>query len=124
MTLHRETVTVTGATGGSGVATANKTSTRVVRGWIVAVYLEYTDSPPVTTDVTIEGSEISPAQPVLTLSNANTDGWKFPLHQAQDENGDDLVGQGKPIIIADKIKVTIAQADNNDGVTVTILYDV
>lgn len=123
MALHRVTITVTDATGGSGTATANSTSTKVVRGWIVGVYLKYTDIPPATSDVTIAGADISPAQAIITVTDANTDGWFHPLHQAQDEDGTDFVGQGVPIIIADRIIVTIAQANNNDGVTATILYE-
>ena len=42
MSLHRETIVVTGTTGGAGISTANATSTKLVRGWIVGIYLEYT----------------------------------------------------------------------------------
>ncbi len=125
MTLLRETITVTEASGGAGVATATTTTSKVLRGWIVAVYLEYTGSPPAaTTDITIAEAKVAQPQDILTLTNGATDGWRFPLHQAQDESGDDLFGAGMPIIVADKIIVTIAQANDDDGVVVTLLLDV
>ncbi len=123
MALHREEIVVTGTTGGAGTSTANKTSTKVVRGWIVGVYIQYDGSPPATSDVTIVGADITPAQDIITVTDANTDDWFHPLHQAQDESGANLTGQGVPIIVAERIKVTLAQANDDDGVTVTILYE-
>ena len=124
MALQREIITVSGASGGAGTATANTTTSKVIKGWVVAVYLEYTDSPPsATTDVVITEAKVAQPQNILTLTNEATDGWRFPLHQAQDEDGSDLFGAGMPIIVADKIIVTITGANNSDGVVVTLLID-
>ena len=107
MSVYREPVVVTGATGGAGVATATANSGNVVNGVILAVYLTYVGTPPATTDITITEANNSPAMPVLTATNKNTDGWAF-------------VNPGRAV--NDYIKVTIAQANDADGVTATIVY--
>lgn len=122
--IRRETITVTGAAGGAGVATANTTSTVVINGIIRAIYLAYTGSPPAgTTDVTIVGAS-SPALAILTVSDAATDGWFYPMWQADDAaDGSDITNQGTPVVCDDRITVTIAQANNDDGVVATIVYE-
>lgn len=118
MNIRRETVTVTGAAGGAGAATASGTTSNIVSGVVLAVYLEYTDSPPAgTTDVTIEEATRSPALPVLTVSNAATDGWFYP--DVASVNSD-----VKPVVVDDHLTVTIEQANNGDGVTATIVWQV
>jgi len=114
---------VTGAAGGAGAATANASSARPVIGVIHAVYLAYTSSPPGTTDVTIAEANNSPAITVLTVTNAATDGWFHPMAQAQNQTAADITNQGNPIAVSDYIQVTIAQANDDDGVTATIVYD-
>lgn len=124
MAIYRETVTVTDAAGGAGVATAYGITKRVVDGEIIAIYLAYTDSPPAgTTDVIIAEAGNSPAIPILTVSDAATDGWFYPMAQAQNQAGADITNQGRPIKVADHVKVTIQQANNDDGVTATIVWD-
>lgn len=115
MAIYRETVTITGTLGGVGVSTATGYTTKIVTGVVVAVYLSYTGSPPATTDVTIEERNQSPALPVLTVSNANTNGWFYPAVTNQ-------VSGSFPVTVADYLKIVIAQADDNDGVTVTIVW--
>jgi hypothetical protein len=122
--IQRQTITVTDATGGAGVATANTVSTTPISGVIMAVYLEYTDSPPAATaDVTIAENTNSPAMSVLTVTNGDTDGWRFPMAQADNQAGTDITNQGAPIAVNDYLKVTIAQANNDDGVIATIVWD-
>lgn len=114
--LRRETVIVTGATGGTGSATASANTSNVVAGKVCAVYLEYTDSPPAgSTDVTIEEAGQSPALPVLTVTNAATDGWFYPDVATV---GSDVA----PVYVNDHLTVTIAGANNGDGVTATIVW--
>lgn len=121
--IRRETITVTGAAGGAGLATANTTSTVTINGIIRAIYLEYTDSPPAgTTDVTIAGAT-SPALEILTVSNAATDGWFYPMWQAVNNSNATITNQGSSVAVDDQIKVTIAQANNSDGVIATIVYE-
>lgn len=124
MAIQREVITVTGATGGAGVATASAVSTNILIGHIRAVYLEYTDSPPASTcDVTIVENTNSPAMSILTITDAATDGWFYPMAQADNQAGTDITNQGTPIPVMDYVKVTIAQVNNDDGVTVTIVWD-
>ena len=110
------------AAGGAGVATANATTTTAIVGLIAAVYVDYQDSPPAgTTDVTIAtaGTD-APANTILTLTNAATDGWFYPRHAEHDNTGSALATY-TPVPIHDKVKVTIAQANNNDYVEVYLL---
>ncbi len=124
MAIRRTTITATGATGGAGTATANATSSVVIEGHIRGVHLAYLDSPPAgTTDVTIAEKNNSPAMPILTVSNAATDGWFYPMAQAKNQAGTDITGMGELIAVADYVIVTIAQANNADGVTATIVWD-
>lgn len=124
MAIRRTTITVTGAAGGAGVATANAISDDVVEGLIRAVHIAYTDSPPAgTTDITIAEANNSPAMPILTVSNAATDGWFYPNAQADNQAGADITNHGQPIAVADHIKATIAQANNGDGCVVTIVWE-
>lgn len=124
MGLRRTVVTVTGAAGENGAATANATSSVVIEGYIRAVYLSYTDSPPAgTTDVTIAEAKNSPAMSILTVTNGATNGWFFPLALASVQAGTAMTDFGVPIAVADYVKVTIAQANANDGVTATLVWE-
>jgi len=123
MAIQRVTISATGAAGGAGAATATARSSRMIKGLIRAVHLAYLDSPPAgTTDVTVAGAT-APAIPILTISNAATDGWFFPMHQADNNLGADITGMGTPVACDDYVAVTIAQANDADGVTATIIYE-
>ena len=74
MAIRRTTWTVTTNSGGSGASSGSGGSSDIVSGLVLAVYLTYGGSPPATTDVTIAERTNSPALPVLTKSNYNTDG--------------------------------------------------
>ena len=122
MSVFRKTITVSDATGGVGVATANATSDGLINGIITRIYLEYIDSPPAaTTDVTIVEATNDPAQTILTMTDAATDGWFPPMDAGVDEAGGAIL-QYMPIAVNDKIKVTITGANNGDGVVVTLVY--
>jgi hypothetical protein len=122
--IKRTTVTVTGATGGAGSATANADTDIIVDGYIVAVYLEYTDSPPgASTDVIIEEANNSPAVSVLTVTNAATDGWFYPRAAAVNTAGSAITNSNEKIATSDYLNVSIAQANNDDGVTATIVWE-
>jgi len=122
--IDRITIEVTGATGGAGVATANATSDESIEGTIRTIYLEYVGSPPAgTTDVTIVEAYQSPATDILTITNAATDDWFFPMGAAVNQAGTAITNQGVSIVVDDYIKATITGANNDDGVTVTIVYE-
>ena len=122
--IRRETMTVSGTTGGAGLATATNTSNGTISGIIRAIYLAYTGSPPgATTDVTIVAAQ-SVALPILIVTDSATDAWHFPMWQADDgADASDITNQGQPNIIDDRITVTIAQANNDDGVVATVVYE-
>jgi len=105
--------------GGSGAATANATGTERVTGLLVGFYVRYNDSPPATTDVTIEATGgAMPERTLLTLSNANTSGF-YPIGGAQLDTAGAANGQYANLpLVRDLIKVTIAQANDNDSVDV------
>jgi len=126
--IRRSSVSATGATGGAGTATVNASTTEFIRGIVLDVYLAYLDSPPSTTDITVAEQNNSPGVTVLTVSNANTDGWFRPRKQVHNDSGTALTYDGtrtvnEPLAVCDHLKVTIAQANNGDGVTATILWD-
>lgn len=117
------------ASGGAGVATANNSSTALVKGLIRAVYVKYNDSPPATTDVVIKTVGTSPAPPtntLLTLTNAAASGWFYPRQQVHDSAGAGVSYNGtheiyEPVAVYDYINVAIAQANNDDSVDVWVL---
>lgn len=122
MSVLTERITVSGTTGGAGTATASATSENIIIGHIVAIHLAYAGTPPNTTDVTIAGAT-APSLPVLTVSNGATDGWRYPQAATVDTAGASISGGYTDIWINDKVTVTMAQANNDDGVTVTIIYE-
>lgn len=121
----------TGTTaGGVGVSTANATTSINIIGTITAVYVKYNGSPPAgTTDVTIATQGTSPAPPantILTLTDAATDGWFYPRHQVHDEAGGGVTYDAtnevyEAVQVHDKITVTIAQANDGDSADVWLL---
>lgn len=124
MAIQRAVANVTGATGGTGTATAFALTDKPVDGEVIGVHLAYKDSPPgATTDVSIVEASASPAQSVLAVSNAATDGWFYPLAAGVNQAGAAITNSGRPIKVSDTLKVTIAQANDGDGVTATIVFD-
>lgn len=111
------------ATGGSGVATANATSSQILTGRVLGVYVKYNDSPPAgTTDVSVATTGTRhPATTILTRTNTATSGWFYPALQLCDTSGTAITGAYDGILISDQVKVTIAQADNADNVDVWLL---
>ena len=81
-----------------------------------------------STDVTIATTgDHGPALTILTLTNANTDGWFLVRHLLDDPAGADITYDGTEEVygkaaVSDTIKVTIAQANANDTAEVVILY--
>ncbi len=102
---------------GDAVATSN-----VVKGRILSVLLDYSASSHSNTDVAITAKVGTFAQPVLTITNANTDAIFYPREAAAGLTGVDLVYDGDNKTITIEIPVdgimTITVADNNEGETV------
>lgn len=124
MAIYRTTITASPSAGGAGSSTATANSSVPIEGEIVAIHLAYLDSPPAgTTDVTVAEAGPDPKQTILAVANAATDGWFYPMAQAKNQAGTDISGMGRPIKTACNLSVTIAQANDGDGVTATIIWD-
>ncbi len=114
--------------GGSGSSTANNTSSHVVVGQICSIGVTYNGSPPASTDVVIAtAGNNGPALTLLTLTNANSDGWFHVRHKVDDESGADITYDGsnevyEKVCVADNIKVTVSQANDDDSVDVVVVY--
>ena len=118
-----------GATdGGAGVSTNNNTSSHVVVGQICSIGVTYNGSPPASTDLVIAtAGNNGPALTILTLTNANSNGWFHPRHVVDNNAGADIeYADGysvyDKVCVADNIKVTIAQANSPDTAEVVIVY--
>ena len=118
-----------GATdGGSGASTNNNTSSHVVVGQICSIGVTYNGSPPASTDLVIAtAGNNGPALTILTLTNANSDGWFHPRHVVDNNAGADIeYADGysvyDKVCISDYVKVTIAQANSPDTAEVVIVY--
>ena len=113
--------------GGSGASTTNNTSSHVVVGQICSIGVPYNGSPPASTDVVIAtAGNNGPALTLLTLTNANSDGWFHIRHKVDDESGADITYDGsnevyEKVCVADNIKVTVSQANDDDSVDVVIV---
>jgi hypothetical protein len=98
-------------------------------GRLLAAYVKYNHSPPAgTTDVTIAtaGTNGAPANTLLTITDAATDGWFYPRHTVHDEAGAAITYDGTREVheappIFDKVTVTIAQANAADNIDVWLL---
>ena len=122
MAIRRVQITTSVASGGAGSASAAGVSASPINGIILAIHLAGSDSPPNTTDVTIAEKHNSPAMPILTVTNFAADGWYQPLAQADDTAGATFTGAGVDVPMCDHINLSIAQANNGDGMTATIYY--
>ncbi len=112
------------AVGSAGVALADGDSTIILVGKIMAIYVEYVDSPPSTTDVVIKSLGTSPAPPTytfLTLTNKNTDGWFYPHVLIDDVVGVDIASEYTAQMVHDLINVSIDGANAGDSVNVWFL---
>lgn len=120
------------AVGANGSATANSTS-KLLSGRVLAVYVKYNDSPPAgTCDVTIATLGTAPSAPtlaILTLTNTATDGWFYPRHQVHSSAGAALLYAANGEIVAeavpihDQVKFTIAGANAADNADVWLLLE-
>jgi hypothetical protein len=114
-------------TGGAGVSTANADSPNAIHGWLEAIYVKYNGSPPAgTTDVTVAtkgAGQRPPAETLLSLVNAATDGWFYPRRQVDDVNGAAIAAEYDRFALADYVNVLIAQANDDDSIDVWLLVD-
>lgn len=83
-----------------------------------------TTAPASTIDVTIEEANEWPPLPVLTVANLAADAWYYPritLHDTADAS--DLVGPVDYQSVADHLKLSLAGANDDDSILVTVVWD-
>ena len=110
------------ASGSAGAAVGTVTSSRPLVGYVQAIHLNYGGTP-TTTDVTI-ATEHSPTMTLLSVSNNVTDGWYYPRTALQNTAGGVVDYMPAPMPICDYVQATVAQADDDDTLDVTVLFEV
>ena len=113
------------AVGTAGAATATGYS-QPIRGEVLAVYVNYEDSPPAgTTDFTLSDEDDPASESIISLSNTATDQKVYPRRVTELNDGTDITYDGTnevyaPYVVHGRLEATIAQANANDYVTVTV----
>ena len=116
MEQHTVTVTVTGT---AGSATGSGATTVPVYGKLYAVHLDYIDQA-ATCDVTVTTG--SPAQTLLTVTNANTDAWFYPRVQVDSDAGAPIADEYDVAPVSGYVTVSVAQS-NAGSVVATLLIE-
>ena len=116
----------TGAAAGSaGIATATGYSSPV-RGKILAVHVNFQDSPPAgTTDFTLSDEADPASESIISLANTATDIKIYPRRVTEKNDGTDILyvaGEEvfEPYVVHGRLEATIAQANAADYVDVTV----
>jgi hypothetical protein len=125
MTLSVLRLSTGPTTGGAGTSTATVTTTHMVRGMIMGVYVKYNDSPPAGTTVvalktTGTASDAPPTMPILTLTNAATSGWFRPRVQEHTVAGAEITDSYDWPVVYDTLTLTVSGANDGDSVDVWV----
>ena len=113
------------AVGGNGVATATGYSPSVA-GKVLAVHVDYVDSPPAaTTDFTLSDEADPASESIVSLSNQATDIKVYPRRVTEKNDGTDILYTSgeevhEPYVVHGRLEATIAGANAADSVTVTV----
>ena len=113
------------ATGGAGVATATGYSIHVA-GKVLAVYVNYQGSPPgATTDFTLSAEADPASESIVGLTDQATDIKIYPRRVTEQNDGTDILyvtGEEvfEPYVVHGRLEATIAQANDDDYVDVTV----
>lgn len=107
--------------GGAGISTNNATGTIAITGKLLGFYIRFNDSPPAATaDTTIElTGGVMPTRTVLTITNGATSGF-YAVRQGAVSTANAAITDSNVNIplVRDLVKVTLAQANDNDSVDV------
>ncbi len=112
------------ASGSAGSATATGYSPPVA-GKILAVHINYQDSPPATTDFTLSDESDPASEAIVSLTNANTDVKLYPRRLVETNDGTDVTYDGtnkvyEHYVVHGRLKATIAQANADDYADITV----
>ena len=77
----------------------------------------------IITVATLGTSPYPPAYTLVTKANSATAAWYYPRVQVCDTSGSAIANEYTPLLIFDKVKVTIAQANVGDSIDVWLLLD-
>lgn len=107
--------------GGAGTSTNNATSDFTITGQLLGFYIKFNDSPPgATADTTIQAtSGTLPTRTLFTITNGATDGF-YPVRLGALTTANAAITDSNVLIplVSDKIKVTLAQANDGDSVDI------
>lgn len=115
------------AVGGNGVATSTGYS-NLIRGEILAVHVDYQDSPPgATTDFTLSDESDPASESIITLVDNATDIKIYPERVIEQNDGTDwLYAAGeevsRPYVVHGRLEAVIAQANADDYCDVYVWY--
>lgn len=117
------------AAGDAGSATATGHSTQTARGKVLAVHVQYNDSPPATTDVTVSDEGDPESETIVNLADANTDVKIYPRRVTEKNDGTDILyttGEEvhEPYVVHGRLEATIAGANAGDSATITVWLEV
>ena len=123
--IDRVQFTTTAAVGGDTVATATGHSSPV-HGEVLAVHVDYQDSPPAgTTDFTLSDESDPASESIVSLSNQAADIKIYPRRVTEKNDGTDILyttGEEvhEPYVVHGRLEATIAGANADDYCVVTV----
>lgn len=123
--IDRAQFTTGVAVGSAGSATATGYSPNVT-GKVLAVYVDYVDSPPAaTTDFTLSDEADPASEAIVSLTDQATDVKIYPRRITEKNDGTDILyvaGEEvfEPYVVHGRLEATIAQANAGDSATVTV----
>lgn len=116
------------SSGGAGASTATGYSP-VIQGYIEKVYIAYVGSPPAgTTDFTLWDENDPDSELIINLTNGATNQTIYPRRLLETNDGTDLTYDGTRkvygrYVINGRLAAKIAQANDDDSVTVTVWFE-
>lgn len=118
---HKITVTTTGS---AGSATGTGYSSKPLNGELYAIYVDWSASAPVTSDITITvaSDDNHPSVTLYAKTNSVTDAWVYPVVQSTDTAGTAVTGEYQRILIDGRVSVAIAQSDALATAATVYLY--
>jgi hypothetical protein len=122
MAVDLITITAT-ASGSAGSATGETTSSTEAIGKVLAVYVDE-GAAATTIDITLAMSG-TPNENILNLTDVTADAWYYPRKQVCENDGTALTYDGtrkvcEPYVVHDTLKLSLAQANDGDSVTVYV----
>ena len=113
-TSARRVLVTVNTSGTAGSAGGTGYSDEMVRGEVLAVYLDYSATISATTDLTLRGKS-APYDTILSASNYYTDTWVYPRKAVQDYTNTDITYDGthgvyEPFVMDDYLTAVITQS--------------